>query len=294
MVNQQLNLLPYFVRAAELRSFSATARELKVTAVAVSKAIAALETQLGVRLFQRSTRVVALTEEGRRLYEHCAPSIHSLGDIASAVNAQTEGGCVRVTCVPPFGKAILIPMLRSFWRRHPHIRVDVSLEARVVDMIAEGFDIGIRAGSPPPGDVITKRLCELAFVACASPDFLAQYGVPRTLEALRDLPCLRLGAPEARGEGVWRIGAGATQRDIRVKARFSAPDMITLEHAALAGAGVFLAPLPLVLPHFRSGALRPILPEALRTGLALHVHYRSRRQLAPNQARSGSVRGNFS
>lgn len=280
-----MKLLPYFVRAAELSNFSAVAREMRVTAVAVSKAVAALETQLGVRLFQRSTRAVALTEEGRRLYEHCAGPIHRLRDVAKVVGAQSESGGVRITCVPPFGRAVLLPMLPRFWARHPNIRVDLALDARVVDMIEEGFDIGVRAGAPPPGDVVSKRLCDLSFVLCASPQLLAQHGVPRHIDALREIPCLHLGKAEARGELTWRVGPAAAAREVRAKARFAAPDILTLEQAALAGAGIFQAPLPLVLPHFRAGALRPVLPETLRTGLALHAHYRSRRQL-PRRTRA--------
>jgi DNA-binding transcriptional LysR family regulator len=276
---QHLNLLPYFVRAAELSNFSAVAREMRVSAVAVSKAVAALEAHIGARLFQRSTRAVALTEEGRRLYEQCAGPIHSLRNATSVLSPQAESGCVRITCVPPFGKAVLIPMLPRFWRRYPNIRVDISLEARVVDMIAEGFDIGIRAGAPPPGDVVNKRLCGLSFVLCASPEFLAQHGVPKHVDALRQLPCLRQGSAETRGEFTWRLGPEREAQEVRLKARLSAPDLLTLEQAALAGAGIFQAPLPLVLPHFRTGALRPVLPETLRTGLWLHAYHRSSRQL---------------
>ncbi|MFO0663364.1 MAG: LysR family transcriptional regulator [Polyangiaceae bacterium] len=270
-----LGLLPYFVRAARLANFSAVAREFGVSAVAVSKAIASLENDLGVRLFHRSTRSVSLTEEGRTLLEQCEGPLEALSEGARAVTRRTESGLVRISCVPPFGKVVLIPMLRRFFRVHPDVKVDVVLEARNADFVREGYDLGIRAGSPPTGDVVSRKLADLAFVLCGSPEFFAQRGVPTTIEELQRLPCLRLGS-HAAGDFTWKLGSPF---DVRVKSSFASPDILALEVAALSGLGIMLAPLPLVLPHFRSGALRPVLPECLRGGLGLHVHYRSRKNM---------------
>lgn len=277
-----ISLLPYFVRAAQLTNFSAVAREMGVSAVAVSKAIASLENQLGVRLFQRSTRSIALTEEGRQLFESCEGPLQALQEGARALGRHRESGLVRISCVPPFGKTVLIPMLRRFWRLHPQVRIELVLESRNADLIRDGFDVGIRVGPPSAGDVISRRLAGLSFVLCASPEYFAQHGVPLRIEDLRRFSCLRLGSSERESEFTWTIGAA---KEVRVRGDFVAPDMWTLESAALAGLGLFQAPLPLVMPHFRSGALRPVLPEALREGLALHVHYRSRKNL-PTRTRT--------
>lgn len=269
-------LLPYFVRAAELSNFSAVAREMGVSAVAVSKAIATLEEQLGVRLFQRSTRSVTLTDEGRLLFERCAAPLEALQEGALALAHRAESGLLRISCVPPFGKTVLIPMLRRFLRRHPHMRFDLVLESRNADLVRERFDLGIRVGPPASGDVVSRRLADLAFVLCASPEYLAQHGVPMRIEDLPRFPCLRLGPQEREATFTWKVGA---DRTVLVRGAFAAPDLWTLESAALSGLGIFQAPLPLVAPHFRSGALRPLLPDAIREGSALHVHYRTRKHL---------------
>lgn len=268
--------LPYFVRAAQLSNFSAVGREMRVSAVAVSKAIAALESQLGVRLFQRSTRSVVLTEEGRQLFEDCEGPLRALQEGTRAIAGRGETGLVRVTCVPPFGKTVFIPMLRRFWRRHPHVRLDLVLENRSADLVREAFDIGIRVGPPASENVVSRRLAGLAFVVCGSPEYFAQHGVPARAEDLRKFPCLRLGSHGREDDFSWKLGGG---RELRVRGELAAPDLWTLEAAALAGLGLFQAPLPLVMPHFRSGALRPVLPEAVRDDLAIHAHYRSRKNL---------------
>lgn len=290
MDRHQLPHLPYFVRAAELGNFSAVARDFGVSAVAISKSIATLEASLGVRLFQRSTRSVSLTAEGRNLYERCAGPIRALEQAGQSAKqeADTPAGPVRVTCVKPFGKGYVIPLLKEFGRMYPRVRIEFALDDRTVDMVKEGFDIGVRAGAAPGPAVVAREICPLTFVVCASPVYFAHYGVPKTLADLERHNCMRMGLPPAGeratvsggGNGFsWRTGDLTAQQRVEVSGNFCATDFVALESAALGGLGLMQAPLPMVLPHFRTGSLYPVLPQAMFSGLSICLHYRSRKNL---------------
>ncbi len=280
--------LPHFVRAAQLGNFSAVAREFGVSAVAVSKSIAALEASLGVRLFQRSTRSVTLTAEGRSYFERCAEPMRALEQASQFAKQESSAptGPVRVTCVKPFGRGYVIPLLQKFGRMYPQVQIEFSLDDRTVDLVQEEFDIGIRAGMAPGPSVIAREICALQFVVCGSPDYFAHFGVPRTIEDLVHHNCMRMGLPNPheassaarrKSSFVWRAGMLPNPQAIEVSGNFAATDFVALESAALGGLGLMQAPLPMVLPHFRSGALRPVMPQATLSGVALFLHYRSRK-----------------
>jgi DNA-binding transcriptional LysR family regulator len=280
--------LPHFVRAAQLGNFSAVAREFGVSAVAISKSMAALEASLGVRLFNRSTRSVTLTAEGRNFYERCAEPVRAIDEASRLARQEsnTPTGLVRVTCVRPFGRGYAIPLLQRFSRLYPQVQVEFSLDDRVVDLVQDGYDIGIRAGGDPPADSIAREVCPLPFVVCGSPEYLAHFGVPKQLGDLAKHNCMRLGLSARRDGGTagreataftWRTGSRDAVLPVSVIGNFAANDFTALESAALGGLGLMQAPLPLVLPHFRAGSLRPVLPSALFHGPRIHLHYRSRK-----------------
>lgn len=291
MATNHYGHLPQFLRAARLGNFSAVAREFGVSAVAVSKNMATLEAALGVRLFHRSTRAVTLTPEGRTYFERCEEPLRAIEEAGRVArqDALSPTGRVRITCVKPFGRGYVIPLLQRFARQYPQVHIEFALDDRVADMVQEGFDIGIRAGSLPGPEVIARDLCGLSFVVCASPEYLAQFGVPRSVADLAAHNCLRLGASvnqpsaatakgsRADADFVWRVGTLAAPTRISVRGSFAANDFLALESAALSGLGLMHAPLPMVIPHFRSGALCPVLPEATFSGQRVHLHYRTRK-----------------
>lgn len=288
MATNHYGHLPHFVRAAELGNFTAVAREAGVSAVAVSKNMAALEAALGVRLFDRSTRSVKLTAEGRSFYERCAEPLRAIEEAARLAPQESAAptGLVRVTCVRPFGRGYVIPLLQRFGRMYPQVQIQFSLDDHIVDLAQEGFDIGIRAGGMPPGSSIARAVCPLSLVLCGAPGYLEQFGVPRLNSDLASHNCLRLGwaareasasAQRAMDGFAWRIGDSAAPDELPVQGNFAANDFLALESAALAGLGLIQAPLPLVLPHFRAGTLRPVLPSAVLHGQGIQLHYRSRK-----------------
>lgn len=273
-----------FIKTVRAGSFAGAARELGISAVAVSKNVAALEKSLGVRLLNRSTRALSLTDEGRAYHERCAEPLQALEDASAFAKSSTNSlsGLLRVTSMTPFGRGYVIPMVQKFCRLYPQIQIELLLDDNVSDMISDGFDVGVRAGLQQPPEAIARKICDLSFVVCAAPDYFSQYGIPKKLEDLATHQCLHLARKTtavARGTDqlTWRLGSASSGRSVPTRGSLIANDFNALEQAALNGMGLFNAPLPLVMPHFRSGALKPVLPMGMSTGLSIYLHYRSRR-----------------
>lgn len=268
-----------FVKTVAAGSFAAAARELRVTPVAVSKNVQRLEQQLGVRLLRRSTRKLSLTDEGRVFYERCIGPLQELESAHAAVQDKgaAPAGIVRVTALSPFGRNYVVPLLAPFSRRYPAIQVELQLDDAVSDMVADGFDVGIRAGALRDGTLVARPIAPLHFVVCGAPQYLAEAGVPLTPADLAHHNCLRLrGRGNSPGLG-WRLGP--LREPVAVAGNFVANDITTLVMAALHGHGLVHAPLPLVLPLLRAGALVPVLPAWVTEAAQLFIHYPSRRNL---------------
>jgi DNA-binding transcriptional LysR family regulator len=271
-----------FVRTVEAGSFVAAARVLGISAVAVGKNVQLLERQLGVRLLQRSTRKLSLTQEGRLYYERCAGPLRELENAQAAIaeKGRSPSGTLRVTCLSPFGRAYVLPLVPAFSRLYPGIELELHLDDAVSDMIAGNYDVGIRAGEVRDGSMVMREVAPLNFVICASPSYLAEHGIPSTPADLSRHNCLRL---LGRGVGArpldWPLKAAKPVVPPSVRGNFLANDITTLVSAAVHGQGLVFAPLPLVLPLFRSGALRPVLPECMTQPAHIFIHYVSRKHL---------------
>ena len=272
-----------FVQAVEAGSFVGAAKKLGITPVAVSKNVQRLERQLGVRLLQRSTRKLSLTQEGRAYYERCTGPLRELENAEAAITAKGKSptGALKVTCLSPFGRAYVLPLLPRFSRLYPGIELELNLDDAVSDMIGGGYDVGIRAGEAREGTMVMREVAPLHFVVCAAPSYLAERGVPLSVEDLAKHNCLRLrlrdsGAPSA----AWKLGTGQSATSPPISGNFLASDIPALVTAAVHGQGLVFAPLPFVLPLFRAGALRPVLPECVSQPARIFIHYVSRRHLA--------------
>lgn len=168
------------VQSAQSGSFSAAAQALGLTPAAVSKAVAALEAVLGVRLFNRTTRSLQPTEEGQAFLVLARTGLDALAQAASAATAQlAPQGLVRVSCSSGFGRSQVLPRLGPFFERYPAVRVELSLNDAAVDLVAGGFDVGIRGGSEPPEGMVARNICQLHPVLVATPRYLASRGIPR-------------------------------------------------------------------------------------------------------------------
>ena len=272
-----------FVRTVEAGSFAAAGKALGISAVAVGKNVQRLERELGVRLLQRSTRKLRLTEEGRLFYERCNGPLQELESAQSAVREKggSAAGTLRVTSLSPFGRTYVLPLLPAFSRLYPRIEVELHLEDAISDMIAEGYDVGIRAGAMHDGSMVVRDIAPLHFVVCGAPAYFAERGVPMTPADLVRHNCLRLRGRAARPDHAlnWMLGPKRSPVTPPVRGNFIAGDIATLVAAAVHGQGLVFAPLPFVLPLFRAGSLAPVLPDSISQPAQLFLHYPERKQL---------------
>lgn len=273
-----------FVEIAASGSMTAAADRLDLTAAAVSKSLAKLEQQLGVRLLNRSTRRLSLTQEGEGFLDDARQALRLLDDAVAGVSqaASTPVGRVRISVGMAFGRRWVLPALPAIGAAHPGLTIDVDLDNRPVDLVAQGYDIGIRGGLIEDSSLIARRVCPLPLVLMASPDYLRTAGVPATIAslAMHRCACVRLasGPPTP-----WAFNLPDGSRvEHPPQPQLTVNDPEALVDLALAGAGIVQGGLTHALPHLRSGALKLVLPGLHDPGVReVVVHYPHRRYLAP-------------
>jgi len=253
--------LPVFVRAVREGSFSAAARVLGLTPSAVSKQIGRLEDQLTVRLFNRTTRRLSLTEEGAAFFERASRILSDLEDAAAAVssNRTVVRGRLRVTLPTAFGILHLLPVLPTFLARHPELTLDIDLNDRFVNMIEEGFDLALRVGDLEDSSLIGRRLAANRRVLAAAPAYLAACSAPQRPEDLASHNCLVYTYRAQRYD--WHlIDEHGQERTVTVSGNLETNNPMMLHAAALNGLGVILSPLWLIGPDIKAGRLQRLLP----------------------------------
>ncbi len=276
-----------FIEVASAGSFSAAAKKLGVSAVAVSKNVATLERQLGVRLFQRTTRKLNLTAEGQNYYEQCLGPLREL-EAAQAVvqnSSNALSGLVRITSVTPFGTGFILPILPKFQALHPKVQISLHLDDTVNDLIANSYDIGIRVGQLRDSSLVARAISPLPFVVCASMHYLAQHGVPRQLEDLKQHNCLRLSRAGSQEPMPWFLKGCDTKLDRQIIGNLLINDFSSLLAAAVQGQGLVCVPLPLAMPMLRSGQLHPVLTDLIESKIQVYLYYPNRQNL-PARTRS--------
>ncbi|GAB3390666.1 LysR family transcriptional regulator [Azotobacter armeniacus] len=261
---ETLTNLESFVRSAETGSFSAAARRLALTPAAVSRNVARLEANLGVRLFQRSTRRLTLTEAGERFLQAVSGGLASIqAAIAELSGAAGEpAGVLKLSTAPGFGRDYLLPLMPDFMARYPAVTPDWQFENRQVDLIAEGFDAAIGGGIELTPGLVARELARVHIVAVAAPAWLQGRPLPQRPEQLRDWDGVLMRSALSGRLRLWslRDSAGAEQ-PVELRARLLVNDPDALCHAVRLGLGVGLLALPDVLPHLHSGALVRLLPD---------------------------------
>ena len=274
--------LESFVRSAEGRSFSAAARRLALTPAAVSRNVAMLERNIGVRLFQRSTRKLTLTEAGERFLVSIGGNLNALQSAISAVSSDSgdPAGALKVSMSPTFGTEYIVPLLPAFLARYPLIRPDWYFENRPVDLIAEGYDAAIGGGFELAPGVVSRALAPIHLVAVASPAYMAGQQAPVDPAGLAGLQgiALRSSATGRVRQWVMRDGAG-----VEVPASLTESvivnDPTAMRAAALLGLGVALVGVPDVLPALERGELVRVLPQWYVDAGAISIYYATRSQM---------------
>jgi len=261
MTVKNVQCLVSFVESASSGSFTAAANRLGVTPAAVGKNVARLEQELAVRLFNRTTRRLSLTAEGHAFLDEAGDALRRLEEAVDKVTlAATEpSGRVRISCSAAFGRRFVLPLLSGIARRHPQLELDLVLDDRVVDMVAEGFDIAVRGGTLDDSSLVARHVCRLYSVLVASPDYLRRHGVPTSPADLAQhrLMAVRL----ASGARPWRFrrpsGRGFVEHPPSAQLWASDPDAFM--ELACAGEGICQAGLMLAAPMLREGKLRLVL-----------------------------------
>ena len=256
--------LESFVRSAESGSFSLAARRLALTPAAVSRNVAQLERNLGVRLFQRSTRGLTLSEAGDRFLQSVRAGLDSIQGAISDVslNADQPAGILKLGAPASFGVQYLLPLIPAFIERYPAVTPDLYLDNRPLELISGGFDAAIGGGFDLPDGMVARELRRIHLVAVASPDFLRDRIRPEDPAGLAHLPCVAMRSPLSSRLRTWamRNAAGAEMTAVE-KAVMIVNDPDALCSATLMGIGVGLVSLQLAAPHLESGALERLLPE---------------------------------
>lgn len=276
-----------FVAVASSGSFAAAAKLQGVSAVAVSKNVATLERQLAVRLFQRTTRKLSLTPEGSSFYKQCLGPLREL-EAAQAViekSSQALSGLVRVTSAAPFATGYILPIIQQFHTSHPRVKIELHLDDSVSDMVAQGYDVGIRVGRMKSSSLVARRIAPLPFVVCASPEYLRQRGQPMSLEDLAQHNCLRLSRIGSKEPMPWFLTDINAAQDAGIRGNLTLNDFSALQTAAVQGLGIACVPLPLAMPEIRKGALVPVLTQHISTELVVYLYYPNRKNL-PTRTRT--------
>lgn len=263
-----------FVCAADLQSFSKTAHELAVKTSTVSRYVSELEKDLGIALFNRSTRGLVLTEGGRLFREHATLALQALDDarqLTSSLN-RTPQGVLRVTLPSAFGRRHVVPHLPEFMARYPNIQLDIVSTDETLNLIESGIDVAIRIGALSDSSLMAKRIAPHRRIVCGSPAYFERSGMPRTPEDLGAHDTLRLAMLP---DDIWtftRVGqARASQKQVPVQlqGRLRADDSEAVLQLALASCGLALLPTWLASTALREGTLLHALPEwEARTGRA--------------------------
>jgi DNA-binding transcriptional LysR family regulator len=268
-----------FVQTARLGSFVQASKALGISAVAVSRNVARLESQLGIRVFARTTRKLSLTDEGSALLAECEVPLEQLdGAFRRSRDAVGEpSGRVRVTAVSPFARTYLVPRLGEFHARYPKVEVDIELTELVTDLVADRFDVGIRVGPMRDASFVARPLAPLKLVLCGSPAYLARAGTPRNVDDLAGHQGLALNVAGTTQPRPWRFHGPTGAIEVAFNGPLRCNDFLALCEGCTAGLGLAQLPIVVALPALRAGRLRVLLPQAAPAGLQLFMHYPDRR-----------------
>ncbi|XYH93841.1 LysR family transcriptional regulator [Sorangium sp. So ce1128] len=266
-----------FLASVEEGSFSAAAEKLGLTPSGVSKLVSRLEERLRVRLLQRTTRRMQLTQVGKAYYERARRIFEELDALEREVESHDDAprGTLRVTAPTVLGHVRVLPLVLSFQDMFPEVKVELLLNDRVVDLVEESIDVAIRMTASPPLSFVARKLGDDARVLCASPAYLSRRGRPSRPRDLADHDCIVFLAGGAVDD-TWRLKPDARSgavEGVRVRGRFQANNTLSLREAALSGLGIVNLPSYLVGDDLRSGRLIAVLEGFVPVERAIYAVY---------------------
>jgi len=266
-----------FKRVAEAKSFTQVANELGTSQPTISKHVAFLEKRLQIKLLNRSTRQLSLTEVGQSYYEHCSRIVDDLVETEASVSQikSAPSGSLRITATVLTGQHLIAPILWKFMQKYPEIKIDFILEDKFTDLVKDGVDIAIRAGELSESNYIAKKLASCPQILVASPDYINQHGEPKTLNDLAQHNCLYHSVQPA--SNLWHFNSVKGKESVRVNGYFISNNRETLDAAALSGVGIAFTSLWSNRKYLQNGELVQILPEYKLNNLDLYAVYQQRK-----------------
>lgn len=279
-MSQDLSRIRAFVQVFDAGGFSAAARQHGRSKALLSKYVTDLEDYLGVRLMNRTTRKLSLTEAGEVYYREARQLLQQLDDLDATISDQTAEPCglVRISAPRNLGETTLAPAIFAFMAKNPMVTIDLRLEDRFVDLVEEGIDVALRISVLADSSLIARKIADVKHIICGSPELIAKYGMPQSGEALRNMPCILDTNMAAHTN--WRFADKGRQYSVHVAgpARVNSP--VAAMGAALAGLGFAVVPFYLAEPMVAAGKLVPVLEDQMLEGANLQAVYPHRRHLA--------------
>jgi DNA-binding transcriptional LysR family regulator len=284
MQRENFNDILAFLAVARERSFTKAAAQLGVSQSALSHAISGLEARLGLRLLTRTTRSVSPTEAGERLVLTVAPRFE---EIEAEMEALTElrekpAGTIRITATDYVADTILWPKLTKFLRDYPDIKVEITVEYGLTDIVAQRYDAGVRSGEQVARDMIAVRIGpDIRMAVVGAPSYFAKRSLPKKPQDLTNHKCINLRLATYGGLYAWEFERGGRELKVRVDGQLIFNGSVQMLNAALAGFGLAYLPEELAQPHLTRGRLKRVLEDWCPPFPGYHLYYPSRRHSSP-------------
>ncbi len=285
MATDRLGSIVAFVRVAELGSFAKAAKVLGVSSSAVSKSVARLEDRLELRLFQRTTRALSLTDEGRMFFQTCGRILAELDDAERSIRECVGGpaGVLRVQLPTALGRLKIVPALITLASQYPALRIDASFDDRLTDLIDSGLDAVVRIGEPRDSRLMVRRVGTVCFIVCAAPSFIKKYGKPDSPDDLKRFACIRRMPHDNASYATWKFASPQDrrpfEREVAGTLSYDSNDVII--DAGLAGDGLVQLHTYMAESYLASGQLVQVLSEYAAPGPPISVLFPSNRYLSP-------------
>lgn len=280
----RIQSMQIFARVVEMHSFSRAAESLSLPPSRVTRAVKELEAFLGVRLLQRTTRHISLTADGVLYYDNSKRLLADLEAIEASFpgSAGRPRGRLRVDMTLSLARLVALPRIKDFQARFPDVELTLTVADRTVELVQEGIDCVIRAGTPEDSPtLVARRIGVFEWVTCASPEYLKRHGTPKTLEDLADHHAVGYLSSRTARTLEWNFVVDGESRSIRMREQLIVNDTDAYVVCGLEGLGLIRPGSYMVLPHLRSGRLRPVLTDYTAPAVPLSVIYPKNRHLSP-------------
>jgi DNA-binding transcriptional LysR family regulator len=278
----RFDAMKVFIRVVEAGSLSAAARAIPMSLTSVSRHLCALEKQFGIPLLRRTTRQIALTDEGRLFFERAKAILAELEDVGALMSAgrAEPSGRLRIAAPTLLGRTVIAPLLPGFLARHPAISVELLLVDRAVNLVEEDVHLAIRVGRLRDSALVARKLGQVRMIVCASPAYLERRGPLLSPDALRGHDCLVFS--DRAGPVDWRFTSAGARQSVRIAGRLCANALDVLVAAALDGAGIVRAPSWQVASEIAHGRLRRILQDYETTPAPVNALFERTRRTSPS------------